>query len=35
MENLARFARAKSAFGKFQYTARAVHEKENIIQKSG
>ena len=34
-ENLARFAHAKSAFRKFAQAARAVHEKENIMQKSG
>ena len=34
-ENLARFVRAKSAFRKFAHAARAVHEKENIMQKSG
>ena len=27
-ENLSRFARAKSAFLKFAYSARAVHERE-------
>ena len=34
-ENLFRFARAKSAFLKFAYSARAVHEREKITQKSG
>ena len=34
-ENLSRFARAKSAFLKFAYSARAVHEREKITQKSG
>jgi len=35
MENLARFARAKSAFRKFTYSARAVLEKKKIMQRSG
>ena len=30
--NLARFARAKSAFRKFAYSAHTVHEKEKIMQ---
>ena len=30
--NLARFARAKSAFRKFEYSARTVHEKEKTMQ---
>ena len=34
-ENLFWFARAKSAFCKFEYSAYAVHEKEKITQKSG
>ena len=34
-ENLSRFARAKSAFLKFAYSARAVHEREKTTQKSG
>ena len=34
-ENLSRFARAKLAFLKFAYSARAVHEREKITQKSG
>ena len=34
-ENLSRVARAKSAFLKFVYSARAVHEREKITQKSG
>ena len=34
-ENLFLSARAKSAFCKFAYSARAVHEKEKITQKSG
>ena len=32
-QNLARFSSAKSAFRKFVYPARAVHEKEKIMQK--
>ena len=35
-ENLARFARAQSAFRKFTYSTRVVvYEKETIMQKSG
>ena len=34
-ENLSRFARAQSAFRKFTYSTRAVHEKETIMQQSG
>ena len=34
-ENLSRFARVKSAFLKFAYSTRAVHEREKITQKSG
>ena len=33
MENLARFARAKSAFRNFANSASAVHEKEKIMQR--
>ena len=33
-ENLSRFARVKSAFFKFAYSARAVHEREKIKRKS-
>ena len=35
MENLSRFARAKSAFRKFANFAHAIHEKQKIMQKSG
>ena len=31
-KNLAQFAQAKPAFGKFAFFARAVHEKEKVMQ---